>query len=178
MQIHPIIILAHTTTLLFWDRIVAMSSNSVIASLSLCFLSLFFLSAFARPATFLQDFHVTWSDSHIRQIDGGRAIQLVLDQNSGKKPFNYYIFWHGKLYYLLFTNNINNFDYWIWYNISGCGFASKNKYLFGRVSMKIKLIPGDSAGTVTAFYVSTSQTWLKSQTKFWIFLVFIFFVVD
>lgn len=36
-----------------------------------------------RPATFLQDFRVTWSDSHIRQIDGGRAIQLILDQNSG-----------------------------------------------------------------------------------------------
>lgn len=101
MQINPIIILAYTTTLIFRDRIVAMSSSSVIASLSLlCFLSLFSLSAFARPATFLQDFHVTWSDSHIRQIDGGRAIQLVLDQNSGKKPFNYYIFW--STYYIIF----------------------------------------------------------------------------
>ncbi|KAK9949230.1 hypothetical protein M0R45_004763 [Rubus argutus] len=107
-----------------------MSSNSVIASLSLCFLSLFFLSAFARPATFLQDFHVTWSDSHIRQIDGGRAIQLVLDQNSG------------------------------------CGFASKNKYLFGRVSMKIKLIPGDSAGTVTAFYMNSDTDAVRDELDF------------
>lgn len=41
------------------------------------------LNVSARPATFLQDFRVTWSDSHIRQIDGGRAIQLVLDQYSG-----------------------------------------------------------------------------------------------
>lgn len=37
----------------------------------------------ARPATFLQDFKVTWSDTHIKQLDGGRAIQLILDQNSG-----------------------------------------------------------------------------------------------
>lgn len=51
------------------------------------FLFFFFLAfslhVSARPATFLQDFRVTWSDSHIRQIDGGRSIQLVLDQYSG-----------------------------------------------------------------------------------------------
>ncbi|KAJ6420272.1 hypothetical protein OIU84_030227 [Salix udensis] len=76
------------------------------AGVILFFYSLAFsLHVSARPATFLQDFRVTWSDSHIRQIDGGRSIQLVLDQ------------------------------------YSGCGFASKAKYLFGRVSMRIKLIP-------------------------------------
>lgn len=37
----------------------------------------------ARPATFLQDFKIAWSDSHIKQLDGGRGIQLILDQNSG-----------------------------------------------------------------------------------------------
>lgn len=40
-------------------------------------------SVSARPATFLQDFRITWSDNHIRQLDGGRAIQLTLDQTSG-----------------------------------------------------------------------------------------------
>lgn len=36
-----------------------------------------------RPATFQDDFRVTWADSHIKQLEGGRAIQLTLDQNSG-----------------------------------------------------------------------------------------------
>lgn len=38
---------------------------------------------------------------------------------------------------------------------SGAGFESKSKYMFGKVTAQIKLVEGDSAGTVTAFYMSS-----------------------
>ncbi|WJX49872.1 Xyloglucan endotransglucosylase protein 6 [Trifolium repens] len=40
-------------------------------------------------------------------------------------------------------------------NSSGAGFGSKSKYMFGKVSIQLKLVEGDSAGTVTAFYMSS-----------------------
>jgi hypothetical protein len=36
----------------------------------------------------------------------------------------------------------------------GSGFASNQMFLFGQIDMQIKLVPGRSAGTVVAYYVS------------------------
>ncbi|EMS49430.1 putative xyloglucan endotransglucosylase/hydrolase protein 8 [Triticum urartu] len=48
-----------------------------------------------------------------------------------------------------------------WYlsldNKTGVGFQTKQKYLFGWFSMKLKLVGNDSAGVVTAYYVFRGQ---------------------
>lgn len=56
--------------------------------------------------------------------------------------------------------------------ITGTGFQSKGSYLFGHFSMHIKLPAGDTAGVVTAFYVSLTANLKKNVTKIEILILY------
>nr|DAD33348.1 TPA_asm: hypothetical protein HUJ06_012199 [Nelumbo nucifera] len=70
---------------------------------------------------FQKNYVPTWAPDHIKYINGGSQVQLVLDK------------------------------------YTGTGFQSRGSFLFGHFSMRMKMVGGDSAGVVTAFYLSSEK---------------------
>lgn len=125
----------------------------------------------AAPATSFEDnFDIMWSENHFKTSADGEIWYLSLDEETGKHEqdlsatkidFCSILMCQSYLRICIsfnttwnFASNHITFFSWFLCNWIGCGFQTKQKYRFGWFSMKLKLVGGDSAGVVTAYYVS------------------------
>lgn len=118
--------------------------------LSLLILNLFQVSVASVVSTgdFNKDFFVMWAPDHVNTSSNGRERSLKLDQVSGMVATrDNFLFFHFFSFRFSYTCTLVVID-------AGSGFASTQMFLFGQIDMKIKLVPGNSAGTVLAYYVS------------------------
>ncbi|KAJ4951126.1 hypothetical protein NE237_027958 [Protea cynaroides] len=109
---------------------VSLSSSLI----KLLFLSLFvtILVGFVSASRFDKLFQPSWAPDHFRYE--GEQLNMKLDIT------------------LYFTSALVDEDAIM---DVGAGFGSKSKYMFGKTTIQVQLVEGDSAGTVTAFYISS-----------------------
>ncbi|XP_057967814.1 xyloglucan endotransglucosylase protein 7-like [Malania oleifera] len=79
-------------------------------------------------------------------------VSLVLFASAGNLDQNFDITWGDGRAKLLNRGNLLTLSL---DRASGSGFQSKHQYLFGKIDIQLKLIAGNSAGTVTAYYLSS-----------------------
>eukprot|EP01018_Ginkgo_biloba_P015464 Gb_05591 [translate_table: standard] len=103
---------------------------------------------YALFAVFTLIFSSTAASSNPPAIPEGNDTISLFDQNYNITWGQYHVksFAHRRIVQLVLDRS------------SGSGFASRNKYLFGNFSMQMKLVQGDSSGTVTAFYLTTQES--------------------
>ncbi|KAK8524353.1 hypothetical protein V6N12_029219 [Hibiscus sabdariffa] len=98
----------------------------------------------AAPKTSFEDnFSIMFSGDHFKTSEDGNTWFLSLDKETGIP----------KCQVIWFTECIGS-DSIV---VSGCGFQTKERYRFGWFSMKLKLVGGDSAGVVTAYYMCSEK---------------------